>query len=63
MNDTAASFIANGQPVISVDTKKKQLIGDFANGGTEWAPGGSPERVSVHDFVDRQLGEYAMAIP
>ncbi len=63
LNDTAASFIANGQPVISVDTKKKELIGAFANGGTEWAPAGSPERVGVHDFADPQLGEYAKAIP
>lgn len=52
LNDTAASFIARGQPVISVDTKKKELIGAFANGGTEWAPAGSPERVGVHDFAD-----------
>ena len=63
LNDTAASFIATGQPVISVDTKKKELIGDFANGGSECAPGGSPERVLVHDFKDPQLGEYARAIP
>ena len=63
LNDTAASFIARGQPVISVDTKKKELIGAFANGGTEWAPAGSPERVGVHDFADPQLGEYAKAIP
>ena len=63
LNDTAASFIATGQPVISVDTKRKELIGDFANGGAEWAPGGSPERVLVHDFKDPQLGEYARAIP
>ena len=63
LNDTAASFIATGQPVISVDTKRKELIGDFANGGSELAPGGSPERVLVHDFKDPQLGEYARAIP
>ena len=63
LNDTAASFIVTGQPVISVDTKQKELIGDFANGGSEWAPGGSPERVLVHDFKDPQLGEYAKAIP
>src|ERR1035437_8898512 len=48
LNDTAASFVASGQPVISVDTKKKELIGGFANGGNEWALSGSPERVSVH---------------
>ena len=60
LNDTAAAFIADGQPVISVDTKKKELIGDFANGGAEWAPGGEPERVRVHDFIDPALGK---AIP
>jgi len=63
LNDTAAGFIADGQPVISVDTKKKELIGDYANGGNEWAPGGEPERVQVHDFADRALGENAKAIP
>jgi hypothetical protein len=63
LNDTAASFIKRAQPVISVDTKKKELIGDFANGGSEWALSGSPERVNVHDFKDPELGEYAKAIP
>jgi len=63
LNDTAAGFVADGQPVISVDTKKKELIGDYANGGNEWAPGGEPERVQVHDFADRALGENAKAIP
>jgi hypothetical protein len=46
--------------VISVDTKKKELIGDFANGGTEWAPEGEPDRTRVHDFIDKELGK---AIP
>jgi hypothetical protein len=63
LNDSAADFIAHDQPVISVDTKKKELIGDYANGGAEWAPEGTPERVQVHDFADRALGEYAKAIP
>jgi hypothetical protein len=63
LNDTAARFITLGQPVISVDTKMKELIGSFANGGTEWSLSGSPERVGVHDFADRDLGEYAKAIP
>jgi len=49
-----------GQPVISVDTKKKELVGDFKNGGREWRPAGQPEPVRVHDFVDRELGK---AIP
>jgi len=61
--DMAASFIDDGQPAISVDTKKKELIGDYANGGGEWSPEGAPERVQVHDFADRKLGEYAKAIP
>ena len=47
-------------PVISVDTKKKELVGDFKNGGREWRPKGEPELVRVHDFKDKQLGK---AIP
>ena len=50
-------FQAAGQPVISVDTKKKELLGDFANRGREWRPRGQPEAVRVHDFVDPQLGK------
>jgi hypothetical protein len=46
--------------VISVDTKKKELVGDFKNGGREWQPTGQPELVQVRDFVDRELGR---AIP
>jgi hypothetical protein len=49
-----------GQPVISVDTKKKELVGDFKNGGREWRPQGQPEGVRVHDFLDKKLGK---AIP
>jgi hypothetical protein len=52
-------FQREGQPVISVDTKKKELIGDFANGGREWQPKGKPEAVRVHDFVDPDLGKVA----
>lgn len=63
LNGTAGEFIAEGQPVISVDTKKKELIGNYKNGGQEWSPGGEPERVNVHDFADRALGERAKAIP
>ena len=48
--------------MISVDTKKKELIGDYANGGAEWQPAGEPDRVNVHDFVDRP-GRVAKAIP
>lgn len=50
-------FQAQGQPVISVDTKKKELIGAFWNKGREWRPKGSPQRVKVHDFADPQLGK------
>ncbi len=57
LNDMAAGFIDDGQPVISVDTKKKELVGDFANGGTEWQPSGEPEEVRVHDFMDPTLGK------
>ena len=54
------AFQGRGQPVISVDTKKKELVGDFKNGGREWQPKGEPEEVRVHDFLDKQLGK---AIP
>ena len=50
----------HGQPAISVDTKKKELVGDFKNGGREWRPHGQPIPVRVHDFLDRELGK---AIP
>jgi hypothetical protein len=60
LNARAAAHMAAGQPVISVDTKKKELVGPFKNGGREWRPAGSPEQVRVHDFMDRQLGK---AIP
>jgi transposase len=63
LNETADAFIEDGQPVISVDSKKKELIGNYANGGAEWAPAGEPERTNVHDFADPELAEYAKAIP
>jgi hypothetical protein len=47
---TSADYLASGDPVISVDAKKKELIGDFKNGGQEWRPKGEPEEVRVHDF-------------
>jgi hypothetical protein len=53
-------FQRRGRPVISVDTKKKELVGDFKNGGREWRPQGRPEEVRVHDFMDKRLGK---AIP
>jgi hypothetical protein len=52
--------VADGQPVISVDTKKKEMVGDYDNGGVEYQRRGQPERVLVHDFVDPDLGR---AIP
>ena len=48
--------LAAGEPAISVDTKKKELVGDFKNAGREWRPKGSPEEVRVHDFVIPELG-------
>jgi hypothetical protein len=48
---------ANGQPVISVDTKKKELVGHFRNAGSDYRPKGDPVRVKVHDFEDKQLGK------
>jgi len=52
-------YLALHQPVISVDTKKKELVGDFKNGGREWRPKGTPEKVRVHDFVVPELGRAA----
>jgi transposase len=48
--------LSRKQPVISVDTKKKELVGDFKNGGRELRPQGNPEPVRVHDFIDKELG-------
>lgn len=56
----ARDFQSRGEPVISVDTKKRELVGDFKNGGREWHPKGEPERVRTHDFRDDDLG---VAIP
>jgi transposase len=55
----AAQYQAAGDPVISVDTKKKELVGDFKNGGREWQPKGDPEPVRVHDFIDPECGKVA----
>jgi transposase len=56
INATAEGFLAAGDPVISVDTKKKELVGDFKNSGREWRPQGEPEEVRVYDFVIPELG-------
>jgi hypothetical protein len=60
INAKAAACIARGSPFISVDTKKKELVGNFKNGGREWQPAGTPELVDVHDFPDDAIGK---AIP
>jgi hypothetical protein len=52
-----AQYQSQRQPVISVDTKKKALLGDFKNAGREWRPTGQPEHVRVHDFIDPELGK------
>jgi hypothetical protein len=56
INRQAQEYFATSDPVISVDTKKKELVGEFKNGGREWHPKGSPERVKVHDFLEPELG-------
>jgi len=57
INATVEYYQQQGQPVISVDTKKKELVGDFKNGGQEWQPKGQPELVRLHDFVIPALGK------
>jgi hypothetical protein len=57
INRRAKAFQKQGQPVISVDTKKKELVGQFRNGGREWSPQGQPEEVQVHDFPDKVVGK------
>jgi transposase len=60
INSQAMVFMRRNQPVISVDTKKKELVGEFKNGGREWLPQGQADEVRVHDFLDKNLGK---AIP
>jgi transposase len=57
INRRVKAFQRQGQPVVSVDTKKKELVGQFRNGGREWQPTGQPEPVKVHDFPDEELGK------
>ena len=59
INDRVKEEPAAGEPAISVDTKKKELVGDCKNGGREWRPKGEPEEVRVHDFVIPELGRAA----
>jgi len=56
INGAVKAALAKEQPVISVDTKKKELVGDFKNAGREWRPQGNPEEVRVHDFLIKELG-------
>lgn len=60
INRRVRAYQKQGQPVVSVDAKKKELIGRFRNGGREWQPSGEPEAVNVYDFIDKDLGK---AIP
>ena len=60
INDTVSAAIAAGQPAISIDTKKKELVGEFENGGREWHPKGQPPRVNTYDFPSMAEGK---AIP
>src|SRR5438874_2139097 len=60
INEQARAHRQAGDPVVSVDTKKKELVGAYKNGGREWRPKGDPAQVSTHDYVDPELGK---AIP
>jgi hypothetical protein len=60
INVQVVAFQSRGQPVISVDTKKKELVGNYRNGGKEWRPKGEPDEVMIHDFQDPEAGK---AIP
>jgi hypothetical protein len=60
LNEQVRQHQAEGAPVLSVDTKKKELVGEFKNGGREWQPKGRPEAVNVHDFPSQGVGK---AIP
>ena len=57
INAKARAFLAEGRPVISVDTKKKELIGEFKNGGSDYGPKGAPIEVDAHDFQNKTLGK------
>ena len=60
IHETSSAFQRRGDPVISIDTKKKEILGKHKNVGKEWAPKGAPQKVKVHDFIDKKLGK---AIP
>jgi hypothetical protein len=56
INECAKDFLASGDPVLSVDTKKKELVGNYKNNGREWHGKNAPEEVKTHDFLDKELG-------
>jgi hypothetical protein len=56
INESVTAALATRQPVVSVDTKKKELVGDFKNAGREWRPQGDPEEVQVYDFPSKAIG-------
>ncbi|WZP01058.1 ISAzo13 family transposase [Isosphaeraceae bacterium EP7] len=60
INRRVKAYQKQGQPVVSVDARKKELIGRFGNGGREWQPSGEPEAVNIYDFIDKEPGK---AIP
>ena len=57
VNGQAAAYQGSGDPVISVDAKKKELVGQYKKAGRTWRPKGQPEKVNVHDFIDKELGK------
>ena len=57
INAKVRSFQRRGQPVVSVDTKKKEIVGNYRNAGQEWEPRGRPRRVKSKDFPDKELGK------
>jgi hypothetical protein len=59
INDLAKDFLSSGDPVISVDCKKKELIGEYKNNGQEWALVGDPTEVNVYDFINKTNGKAA----
>ena len=57
IHETSSAFQKCGEPVISIDTKKKEILGNHKNGGKEWSPKGKPQYVEAHDFIDKELGK------
>src|ERR1035438_4990465 len=57
INAQTQKFLEQSCPVISVDTKKKEIVGNFSNDGQEWQPKGAPEKTLLHDFPDAELGK------